>query len=125
MAVESDIYTRLINHSGVIGIVASRIYPLTLPQNTAYPALTYFKVSDVPEHAMGADADIKTTRIQVSCWADTYNVAKALEAQVKLALSRYRSGYIKDCFLEGSIDLYDSGEGIYQIPVDFIVFYGG
>jgi hypothetical protein len=84
--------------------------------------VTFFVVSDVPEHAMGADADISTIRIQVSCWADTYDEAKAIEVQVKAALSRYRGGNIQDCLFDNSLDLYDP-EGIFHIPIDFIVFY--
>ncbi len=83
MSVESEIYTRLSTYAGLTALVVAKIYPLQLPQDIELPALTYFKVSDVPEHAMGADANIKTTRIQVSCWAETYGEAKALELQVK------------------------------------------
>lgn len=125
MSVESDIYTRLSAYAGIIALVSAKIYPLTLPQDVALPALSYFKVSDVPEHAMGLDADIKTIRIQVDCWADTYSVAKSLEVQVKAALSRYRSGNIKDCFFDNSVDFYIAEENIYHIPLDFIIYYAG
>ena len=125
MSVESDLYTRLSTYGNLIALVSLKIYPLTLPQDIELPALTYFKVSDIPEHAMGSDADIKTVRMQVSCWADTYKVVKAIEVQVKAALSRYRSGNIQDCFLDGSLDLYDSEVDIFHVPIDFLVFYYG
>ena len=74
---------------------------------------------------MGADADIRTIRLQVSCWADTYDEAKAIEVQVKAALSRYRSGNLKEIFIDSSLDLYDGEEDVYHVPVDFTVFYSG
>jgi len=130
MSVESDVFTRLSGYANLTTLLGGldphghvKIYALTMGQDTELPALTYFKVSDIPEHAMGGDAHVKTVRVQVSCWADTYGVAKALEVQVKAALSRYQSGNIQDCFLDGSIDLYDPEVDAYHVPVDFIVFY--
>jgi hypothetical protein len=123
MPVQNEIYSRLSTYAGLIALVGMRIYPLTIPDKEPLPAVTYFIVSDVPEHAMGADADIETIRLQISCWADDYDAAKAIEVQVKTALSRYRGGNIKDCFFDNSLDLYDGNEDIYHIPIDFIVFF--
>jgi hypothetical protein len=109
--------------TGLTALVGTKIYPLTVPQDIELPYVSYFIVSDVPEHAMGTDAEIETVRLQVSCWADTYDVAKAIEVQVRAALSRYRSGNIKDIFFENSLDLYDGEEGVYHVPCDFIIFY--
>ena len=132
MSIESEIFSRLSGYAGLTSILGGldphghvKIYALKIEQDTVLPAVTYFKVSDIPEHAMGSDADIKSTRIQVSCWADTYKIVKALEVQVKAALSRYRSGNIQDCFLDGSLDLYDSEVNIFHVPIDFLVFYYG
>ena len=132
MSVESEIFARLSGYTGLTSILGGldphghvKIYPLAIEQDTVLPAITYFKVSDVPEHAMGADASIKTVRIQVSCWAETYGAAKSLELQVKTALSRYRGGNIQDCFWDNSTDLSDSEEGIFHVANDFLIFYQG
>lgn len=123
MSVQNDIYSRLSTYAGLIALVDIKIYPLTVPQDIDLPYVSFFIVSDVPEHAMGADADIETIRVQISCWAYTFDEAKALEVQVKLALSRYRGGNILDVFVDSSLDLYDGEEGIYHIPIDFIIFH--
>ena len=123
MSVQNDIYARLSAYAGLTALVSTKIYPLTMPQDIELPYVTYSIISDVPEHAMGADPNIRTIRIQVSCWADTYDEAKAIEVQVKAALSRYRSGNFKDVFFDSSLDLYDGEEGVYHVPCDFLVFY--
>lgn len=125
MSVESEIYSRLSGYADLTALVGAKIYPLTIPPAIALPALSYFKVSDIPTHAMGSDGDIKTVRVQVSCWAATYNAVKSIEVQVRAALSRYRGGNIKDCFFDGSIDLYESETLAFHVPVDFIVFFAG
>jgi len=132
VSVESEVFSRLSGYAGLTSILGGldphghvKIYPLVIEQDTVLPAITYFKVSDVPEHAMGADASIKTVRIQVSCWAEIYGVVKSLEVQVKAALSRYRGGNILDCFWDNSTDLSDLEEDVFHVANDFIVFYSG
>lgn len=121
MSLETEIYSRLSGYANLTAIVGTKIYPLLLPQEVALPAVTYFKVSDIPVHAMGSDADIKTARFQISCWAEKYEEVKSVEVQVKAALSRYRSAFFKDIFWENSNDLYEAGT--YHVPVDFMIFY--
>ena len=124
MSIATDIYSRLSGYAGFIALVGTKIYPSTTPDNTELPYVTYSRISDTPEHAMGSDADIKTVRMQVGCWSETFSECKSIETQVKAALSRYRAGNIKDCLLDGSMDLFDPEE-VYHIPIDFIVFYDG
>lgn len=122
MSVQNDIYARLSAYADLTALVGSKIYPLTVPQDIELPYVSYFIVSDIPEHCMGQDGDIRTIRLQISCWANTYDEVKAIEVQVKAALSRYRGGNIQDIFTDSSLDLYDGEEDVYHVPVDFTVF---
>ena len=120
---EELILSRLSGYAGLIALIGSRIYPLTIPQECSLPALTYMVISDPPEHAMGNDADISTMRMQISCLADSYKSAKAVYAQVKAALSRYRAGTIKDIFLETPMDDFEPETSVFQIIVDFTIYH--
>jgi hypothetical protein len=130
MSVETEIQARLAGYAGLIALVGlspwngvPKIYPLTIPQQEELPAVTFMKVSDVPEHAMGSDADIKTVRMQVDCWAETFDDMKAIEDQVKDALNRYRGENIKDCLWENTSHFFDNDT--FHSAIDFTVFYGG
>lgn len=121
--IESLIYNRLSNYGGLTALIGIRIYPLMIPQEQSLPSVTYFIVSNIPEHAMGNDADIVTVRLQVSSWSTSYKMAKAVAAQVKAALSRYRSSPILDIFLDNEMDQFESDVEEYVVISDFIVFY--
>ena len=50
---EAEIYSRLSGYANLINLVGTKIYPLMVPDNIELPYVTYFKVSDIPEYAMG------------------------------------------------------------------------
>ncbi len=121
--VEEAIYSRLSTHAGVSALVGSRIYPSLMPQNVTLPALTYIKVAGPRVSAMSIDTGVARPRFQVSCWSQTYSQAKALAAQVRAALQRWRgteSGVvIQASFMENEIDLYDNETELHHVALDF------
>jgi hypothetical protein len=110
MTIEEAIYSYLSNETGITSLVGSRIYPVKLPQNTDYPAITYFRVSG-PEHH---EKDMAYPRFQFSCWAAEYGTAKGLAAEVKAAFQRFKGtmgtpgvAVIQGVFLN-DLDVYDN-----------------
>ena len=120
MTIEEAIYSYLSGEAGITTIVGNRIYPMILPQDTDYPALTYFRVSG-PEHH---DKDVAFPRIQISCWAEKYEEARTLAGEVKAAFQRLKGpmgdpgvAVIQGVFLN-VLDLYDNETQVYHMPVD-------
>ncbi len=128
--VEDAVFSRLTAFAGLTALIVSRIYPVRIPQNPTYPLASYQKISDVPEHAMGADAGVRRARVQVSAWAPAYSDAKDVAVQVILALSRFRGTIagitIQEIFFENEVDLgFDLDAQVHQIADDFTVCYVG
>ena len=133
MSVGKAIYARLVAHAGTTALVGTRVYPLRLPQGPTYPAIRYQVISAPREHAMGADTGTVHARVQVDCWATTYAGAKALAAQVILALSRWggTSGgvVVEHVFLENEIDRFEpdpligGADGADRVLLDFMAHY--
>ncbi len=127
MSLETGIYARLSGYANLVSLVSLRIYPEVLPQDCPFPAVSYHKVSETPEHAMSSEAGVRSSRIQVSSFAETYTGVKAILTQVKAALSRYRgtsgSTVFQEILLDGTWDIYEPDTGIYHCPADFIVWY--
>ncbi|MGB0889859.1 MAG: DUF3168 domain-containing protein [Solirubrobacterales bacterium] len=95
--IDTSVRARLIEVTAVTDIVpASRIYPLKLPQNPTFPAITYRVISDVPEYDLEGEAGLSHARIQIDCYGasssgeDPYDVARALGLEVRAALSAYQ-----------------------------------
>jgi hypothetical protein len=130
VSIEDAVYARLTAVAGVTALIATRVYPVRVPQNPTYPLASYQKISDVPAHAMGSDAGVRTARVQVTAWGATYDDAKNVAIQVVAALSRFRgtsaSVVVQDVFFENEVDLgFDAEALVHQVADDFFVYYAG
>lgn len=129
--IDEGLYAYLSAYAGLIALTSTRIYPLILPQDCALPAVTYQRISDPVDHAMGSDVTTYHPRYQVSCWATTYAGVQAVAAQVKAALRDYTSTAfggaggenVLRVFYEGTYSSYDPNTEEYQEVLDFIIWY--
>ena len=104
-----------------------RIYPINLPMNPEYPAITYQQISNQGHH----DIPVDYPRIQVTSWSPSLLEAKQLAEEVQAELQRFKgvlNGYrVKQIVkMDSPGDLYDSdaGEaGLYYVPVDYRIIY--
>ena len=129
MAVEDAIYSRGTTHAGLSALIGLRLYPGLAPQNVAYPAVVYQRISAIPESLMTADTDILRERFQFTVLAEDYAGASVVAAQVKSAFQRWQgteaSVVIEDSFLAGDIDLYDPDTELHQRAIDFEIIHRG
>lgn len=128
------IHARLGAHAGTKNLVGNRIYPLRLPQGPTYPAVRYQVIGAPRTHVMGGSTGEVHARVQVDCYADTYEGAKELADQVRLALNWLMDTTVggvavEVIMLEDERDLDEPttilpGEkGIYRVMFDFIAHY--
>lgn len=128
MSVETAIRARLVADATVSGLIGTRAYALVLPQETAYPAITYNRVSGVRVHDLDGPAGRGTPRISVNSWAETYLEAKALAAAVRVCLDGFRGTVggveINNISIENEIDLFEEDAGLsgtYRIMQDYFI----
>lgn len=86
MALSTVIFARLSTYPAVSAIVGTRVYPVGLPQNATFPAITY---TIEQEQGSEGGGHIEQMGVRVSCWAVTYTAAEALSVAVKAALRGY------------------------------------
>jgi hypothetical protein len=96
MNISGIIYTLLAGDTTVTGLVGTdsgggyKIYPLTIPQQAALPAVRIIEVavepSDTKTQASGMDA----VRVQIDCYSKSMLVCQQLEEAVRQAIDRYR-----------------------------------
>lgn len=126
LEIEECIKYTITNASGITDIIGTRYYPMNLPQNTTYPALTYTLISGVEHH----DIDYAMPSYQFSCWAKTYAEVKTLAKEIKSCFQRRNepmggsSGLrIVQGVHQGDMDLYDAETEVYHIPITFTIIY--
>ncbi len=134
MTLEEGLYAYLSGVSALTALVGKRIYPVVLPPNVVYPAVTYQRISGPRIHTMGNDPGLAYPRIQVSCWyrdisdpQKGYGQVKAVAEQVRLALQNQKSTTwgsvtIQAVLFDGDNDLYDPDTQVHQVALDFIIW---
>ena len=50
MAIEAGLYAHLVGSAGVTALVATRVYPLLVPQDATLPAIAYQRISGPRDH---------------------------------------------------------------------------
>ncbi len=105
---QTRLYAKLIATTAVTDIVGTKAFPIKAMQETALPYITYQVISDVSvNHSTGA-TETNTTRIQVDCWAASYDVARTLAKAVKEALKNWTDAtgdpQISSCHYEDGSD---------------------
>jgi hypothetical protein len=126
MIIEEAIYTYLSGEAGITNLVDQRIYPMILPQDTDYPALTYMRISGLEHH----DIEVAYPWFQISCWAKSYSEAKGLANEIKMAFQRFKGkmggaqgvDVVQGVYLNDR-DLYDNETQVYHIPVNIRIIY--
>lgn len=135
MSLESGLFGLLSGDAGVSAIVATRIYPLVLPQDVVYPAISYGLLDSNFNYVFGTEAPkIVEPFFQVSCW--TRPTVKggtgaagcsALAEAAKLVL-QHQAGSIGGVtvlafLLENEFGSYDSVAKVHFRHIRFRVLY--
>ena len=118
---ESKLYTALSGSTKitVTSSVSTRIYPLTVPQESAFPAITYTRISGGKQNDLFGYSNLENPRIQIDCWAKTYKEVKTIAANVHdvmYAVTTFRAIQISD------MDSYESEVELYRESMDFSIW---
>ena len=118
MNVEQGINTLLLADATVSGLIATRLYPMIMPQGVTLPALSYQRVATAPVNDLEGSQNHEWVRVQVDCWDDDYSGVKALSAAVRAAMLLTPVYGI----LLAQLDDYDSEEKLFRVILDFNVW---
>ena len=89
-------------------------YPLELPEDVTYPAISYQVIFDGTDQATNGSVCGQTVRIQVDIWAKKYSEAKSLKALVvESIVNDLKGGFIS------AQDLKDPVTKLHRQLIDF------
>ncbi len=109
--VSGILYTILAADSDVTTIVGAddgggyKIYPLTIPQQAALPAVLLVTIATEPSDTKTTASTLDAVRVQVDCYAKTMLTCQQLEEAVRGAIDRYR----------GSVTVAGTGGATYFV----------
>lgn len=113
--IEQTIYQTLRDHAGLAALISGRAYPSILPQGATLPCVAFSRISTAHENDLDGHAGLDNLRVQVDCYASTFDGARALAAQVKLAMDALGTR-------DGDRDLYESATSVHRVSLDFSVW---
>jgi hypothetical protein len=100
-------------------ICATRIYPLVLPKDPVFPAITYSFVGGSSQ-ATNDTLGTQRQRVEVNCWGNTYLDAITLRYAVIMTLSQYKDQGVFISFLQ-STNLFDPDLLEYRAMAEFYI----
>lgn len=124
--IEEAIKYTLVNNSGVSAIT-TRCYPVTLPQNPAFPLILYMRITGIPDNLLHGVSGLVYSRFQIEAWAVTYAEAKALATAIINALNAQTITI--DTIRIGSIvaqsehDVYEDVVKCHRTILDFTLWH--
>jgi hypothetical protein len=116
----------------VAGLVAARVYPSPLPQGCTLPAVTYQRVAGRSVQSLTGLSGCAMPRMQVDCWAETYDVAQEIAQAVKGWLvgvaGRGYQGTVDGVRVQGARflddeDQYERDTKLHRVRADYVVFH--
>jgi hypothetical protein len=87
--IEHDLRAYLLGQPDVATLIGTRMYPMRLPQGVTMPAVTYNRIFGTSEYGHDGAAHLGRGRIQLDCWADTYEDMVNLAEACRVALTGY------------------------------------
>jgi hypothetical protein len=113
-------------------LVSTRLNPLRIPQESAFPAIAYNLVSIIASPTNTSHSRTDFARVQISSFGTTFASATAVAAAVRTALEAvtlpgtFNSVKCQTIEFDGEVQLAEDEAGfagIYHVAQDFIINY--
>jgi len=123
-----DIFAFLTGDSAVAALVETRVYPGILSEQATRPALSYQVVSQVEDQTLlGPHSGLPQMRIQVDCWANSYEGVVALALAVMERFDGYQGdmgdSQVSTTSRLNMIDIFEPSRRDYRRVLDFMVVF--
>lgn len=116
MSAESNLYAVLSGHGPLTALVAGRIYPDAMPEDTAYPVVVYSRQGTEPVVAISGDKHGEFVAMRLESWAKTRTAADAVGDAVEAALLTARE------VPAGRQGGFDAETGLFATLIDVTLF---
>jgi hypothetical protein len=88
--ISASMHAALTGDAGVAALVGARVYPVQAPQEAPAPFIVFGRVATQRFPTLDDRRGLAQPRIEVGCWAETFDAARALANAVRLALDGLR-----------------------------------
>ncbi len=121
------LYEKLTGNPEIAAVIASRMYPVALPQTPTVPAVVYFFDNAASTNSMTGPSGHGSATMRVDSWADTADEAKDLAEKIKFILNGWKKnvpeGAVQGTFFKGEKDIFDDDKSLYSTQQTYLIHY--
>jgi len=126
--IADNLYAYLTSQAGITNIASTRIYPVILPQEPTYPAITYNDDDSNYTETFSGQTDHVQSIYQLDAWDNTYAGSVALGNAISAALKNKSGSFggitIQRCtVLSGPIMAYEDSVEAYRQTYIFSIWH--
>lgn len=118
MTVEATLYATLSTDSALRALVDTRIYPVTLPEDCVFPAVTYRRVQTDRHMTLCGPSGGAQALMQVDALAPTFAQSRAVADAVRSAMTG-----IAHTFIGSDADDHDQEMDLHIVSAEFSIYY--
>ena len=134
MGIEAAVYSVLSGSTALSALVGTRIYPNTIPQNVAYPHVSFTVDGNEKFHGLTTTEDLTLASVSVECYTensylDAVNIANVVRNILNTQSTTWGSLNVQNAHVGSEADLGaiqptdGSDDYIYTRSLDCDVYY--
>lgn len=127
---EEQLIALLLGDAMLSGLVGNRIFWMKMEPNGSLPRIVLNVISDSADYNMNGVSGLRSSRVQIDCYGETYASAKSVSRAVDGVLSGYKgtSGAIKfdGIFLidqRDAIEDDDAPDDLFGVSADYQIWH--
>lgn len=123
MNVTGPLKTLIAANGTANGLMAGRVYPGVLEQETSYPAAAINVVSTAPTNSKTTASSLDRVLVQLDVYATTYATTAGAAAAIRTALDYQTSGSLTHIEFNGQEDMFSAKPELYRIMQTYSIGY--
>ena len=130
MSANKIVYNILSNNAALTALISTRLNPVRIPQESAFPAVSYQLVSEVPNPTKSGHSRTEFARVQVNAYGLTLSSADSVASAIRTAFevvtlpATFNTIKCQTIEFDGELQTADDTAafaGLYQISQDYII----
>lgn len=130
MSANKIVYNILSNNAALTALISTRLNPVRIPQESAFPAVSYQLVSEVPNPTKSGHSRTEFARVQVNAYGVTLASAESVASAIRTAFevvtlpATFNTIKCQTIEFDGELQTADDTAafaGLYQISQDYII----
>ena len=130
MSANKIVYNILSNNAALTALISTRLNPIRIPQESAFPAVSYQLISDIPSPTKSGHSRTEFARVQVNAYGVTLASAESVASAIRTAFevvtlpATFNTIKCQTIEFDGELQTADDTAafaGLYQISQDYII----